>query len=122
MLSVSARRCTGTVPGVPPPDHLVEQLVELSEQFDAQNQALRDRVVELMSLAEHQVAARVYLAQDYERLQAEHGAVLERLAEIEAQLARTEEALRAIEQSKLFRAVAPARRFYARLRVRSGKA
>ena len=102
----------------PSPDDLVAQLVELSEQFDEQNQALRDRIIELMSFAEHQVAARVHLALDTQQLMAEHQAAVARVHELEAQLARTEEALHAIEQSTLFRAAAPARRVYAKVRGR----
>lgn len=102
----------------PPSDDLVAQLVELSEQFAAQDQALRSRIIELMSFAEHQVAARVHLAQDHQALLAERAALAARVAELEAQLARTEQALHAVEHSTLFRAAAPARRVYARLRGR----
>ncbi len=102
----------------PPPDDLVAQLVELSEQFAAQDQALRNRIIELMSFAEHQVAARVHLAQDHQALLAERAALAARVAELEAQLARTEQALHAVEHSTLFRAAAPARKVYARLRGR----
>jgi hypothetical protein len=102
----------------PSGDDLVAQLVELSEQFAAQDQALRNRIIELMSFAEHQVAARVHLAQDHQALLAERAALAARVAELEEQLARTEQALHAVEQSTLFRAAAPARRVYARLRGR----
>jgi hypothetical protein len=102
----------------PPSDELIAQLVELSEQFAAQDQSLRNRVIELMSFAEHQVAARVHLAQDHQALIAEQAVLAARVIELEAQLARTEQALRAVEQSTLFRATAPARRVYARLRSR----
>ena len=52
-------------------DDFVDQLVDLCEQYDAQTQALRDRIIELMSFAEHQVAARVEVSFETQRLAAE---------------------------------------------------
>jgi hypothetical protein len=97
-------------------DDLFDQMVELCEQFEHQDQALRSRIVELMVMAEHQVAARVDISFETMRLQAENAALRERMAELEAQLRRTEDALHAVEQSRLFRAAAPVRSLYARVR------
>ncbi len=99
-------------------DDFVDQLVDLCEQYDAQTQALRDRIIELMSFAEHQVAARVEVSFETQRLASELAGVRERNVELEAQLHLTEDALHAIEQSTLFRAAEPVRRIYGKVRKR----
>jgi chromosome segregation ATPase len=103
---------------VAPESHLLDELASLCDEFEEQNQALRSRIVEVMSFAEHQVAARVEAGQAIVGLQAELVALGARITELEAQLARTEQALHAIEHSTLFRVAAPARSMWAKVRSR----
>lgn len=98
---------------------MVDELVELCDQFDAQDQALRSRIVELMSFAEHQVAARVEISFETQRLAGENVGLHARVAELETQLRRTEEALDAVHATRVFRATLHARRLYGRLRGRT---
>lgn len=98
---------------------MVDELVELCDQFDAQDQALRSRIVELMSFAEHQVAARVEISFETQRLAADNLSLRARVDELESQLRRTEDALEAVYATRLFRTTLQARRLYGRLRGRT---
>lgn len=100
-------------------DSLVDELFDLCGDYDTQSQALRNRIVELMVLADHQVSARVDLAFEVQRLAADAVELRQRLHVIEDQLHRTEAALQAIENTRLMRALRPLRAVYARWRNRS---
>ena len=123
---------------------LSDQLIELCNDFDDQNQALRNRVIELLTFAEREVSARVHLSQDltdlrlaheqlsdahaellvthnelathHQHLTTTHNELATHLDEVREQLRITEEALHAIENSMLFRLARPFRSAYGRLR------
>jgi chromosome segregation ATPase len=61
---------------------LSDQLIELCNDFDDQNQALRNRVIELLTFAEREVSARVHLSQDLTDLRLAH----EQLSDAHAEL------------------------------------
>ena len=121
-----------------------DQLVELCNDFDDQNQALRNRVIELLTFAEREVSARVHLSQDltdlrlaheqlsdahaellvthnelathHQHLTTTHNELATHLDEVREQLRITEEALHAIQNSMLFQLARPFRSVYGRLR------
>lgn len=82
--------------------------VELLDEMERDHDAMRMRILELLSLLENAVTAQV----DGER----------RIAELTEQCHRQEVEIEALHNTRLFRAARPFRRAYARVRAATGRA